>query len=147
MRPLKPAVLRREMKTRYLNSILFVVLSNIVFAGTIDTQYEQAKSEFNVLKSFWEKEIPKYSSNTEDYWKGDAGKAILKMGKRALPFVFEEILKFNFLFNVAAEQITQIHPTGKAGYSEQTKDEFWIKWWHDNKNNPEWNIYLNQSSK
>jgi hypothetical protein len=144
--PAQLFVLRMKMRLFYIITIFILLFSAISFA-TENTPYEKAKAEFNELKKQWDKEAPTYSSNTYDYWKGEAAKAIVNMGKRALPFVFDEIQKGNFFFNVAAERITQVRLRDERHQSEQALSKLWINWWHQNKNKPEWNLFLNGSTE
>jgi hypothetical protein len=130
------------MKLLYI-FIIFILSFSTISYGTENIEYEKAKSEFNKLRMNWELEIPIGGAhNPLDYWKGEAGKSILKMGKRALPFIFAEISIGNFFFNVAAEKITNVHPDDEFHAYDQKRSEFWVKWWEQHKNNPEWNLYI-----
>ena len=109
------------------------------------SEYIEAQNEFMGLKSKWVQEKAKasFSSRTSDYWKGPAGLRIMAMGKRALPFVMDEISKGDFFFNVPASKITNITiPSGIKRESEQELSKDWIEWWRKNTDNPEWNIYI-----
>lgn len=120
------------------------VADNLKPSATSD--YIEARLEFNELKSKWtkKKENAALSSRTSDYWKGSAGQEIIAMGKHALPFVMDEISKGDFFFNIPAQEITKIKtPSGFERESEQKLSQDWIEWWKENKDNPEWNIYIN----
>ncbi len=132
---------RMKMKLFFIITVILIFNSSILFADQ-DTSYQQAKAQFYELKIQWDKEGPKYSSNTKDYRKGDAAKSILKMEKKALPFIFSAIEKGNIFFNVAAEKITQITLKNESINSEQAHSKLWMKWWTQNKNNSKWNIFL-----
>lgn len=115
---------------------------------TAKKDYLKAEREFIKLKDQWEAESPQLSSNTYDYWKTQAGKKIISMGKRALPLVMNEIREGNFFFNVAAERITNISlRSGEPSGSEQQYSEKWVEWWEKNKENPNWNIYIDYQKK
>lgn len=123
---------------RYLNGTDIKLDEQIKFYQNY--WYSVEKGNFEKLRSEWqaEKERHKYSSRTDDYWQGKAGKEIIAMGKRALPFVMEEIKKGDFFFNIPAYKITGIKMKGK---SEQEKSKEWVKWWEENKNNTKWNPF------
>lgn len=106
------------------------------------TPYEKARAEFYRLKESWEKECAEVfaSSFIADRCKGPAGRSIIGMGKRALPFVMEEIGKGNILFNQAALEICgfQVAP---GLMSEQDRSDRWIRWWQSSERDPEWNVF------
>jgi len=115
---------------------------------TVKKDYVEAEKEFNRLKKQWKAEQPRWSSNTGDYWETPAGKKIISMEKKALPFIMEEICRGNFFFNVPAEKITNISFRSRNTIkSEQHYAKKWAEWWGKNRNNPKWNIYLNSYKK
>jgi len=139
---------------KYVLPMMFLVLLSLVWSSVLGgdlepsttSKYLEAQREFMELKRKWEQEKENFwfSSRTTDYWKGPAGQNIIGMGKRALPFVMEEISRGDFLFNVPAQKITNISaPSGIERESEQKLSLDWIEWWKENKDNPEWNIYIN----
>jgi len=101
----------------------------------------EAEELFGSLKAKWDLEVKQYdySSNTHDYWQGEAGEKIIAMGKKALPFIMEELEQGNFFFNVPAEIITG--KTLEAPSAQETSKK-WLEWWEENKNDPEWTICI-----
>lgn len=128
-----------EKKRLAIYLIIMLSLTFIIFGCA---NKEDAKQQFQELKTKWESEIKgevQLSSVTYNYWEGEAGRRIIAMGKRALLFVMDEIENGNFLFNVPAEKITGIKMEGRY---EQERSRNWIRWWERNRNNPEWNIFI-----
>lgn len=120
--------------------IMPLVSPALIFA---ETEQEEAKKEFQRLKSAFENEIsyPPYSEYNfvDRYWDSDSGRNIIAMGKRALPFIMEEIKNGRSYYTVAAEKITGIKMRGPM---EEDLRQEWLAWWEENKDNPEWNVFI-----
>jgi len=103
--------------------------------------YEKATEEFGKLKTMWQAEKEKYKSSSilSDYWQGEAGKKLIAMGRRALPFVMREIEQGDFMFNIPADKITGI---AVSAMSEQERSKKWLEWWRANRDNPKWNMFI-----
>jgi len=111
---------------------------------------EEITSQYIYLRSKLEREFydSRYLSNTNAYWQGQAGQQIISMGKAALPFIMLEIEYGNFFFNVPARKITGLSMRRENEFaSEQEYAKRWANWWQINKNNPEWNIYVEHSNE
>ena len=156
--PVTQGVLRHEKSytMKHVLAVSSLILVSLWWSSGIandieaseTSEYIEAQHEFMKLKSKWAREKAKatLSSRTTDYWKGAAGQSIIAMGKRALPFVMEEISRGDFFFNIPAWKITNITtPNGIKRESEQELSRDWIEWWRKNKDNPEWNVYINKS--
>jgi len=125
--------------------VLILILTGIPSTTTPSAEFEQARREFRALKGRWDIEAGavSLSSNSKDRWKGPAGGQIIEMGKRALPFVMDEIEKGDFFFNIAADRITGVRiGTNGPLMSEQERSKAWLSWWEKAKTEPEWNIFL-----
>ncbi len=121
---------------------------NPVISNT--TSLEKAKCDYSILKGKWEQLHKQLSgsSNISAYWKDSFGSQIIAGGKRYLPFIMQEIEDGNFLYNHAAEEITGLNLREEGVvHSEQYYSSMWVKWWHINRNNPQWNIYANMTNK
>ncbi|MFH1360908.1 MAG: hypothetical protein ABIJ41_07775 [Candidatus Omnitrophota bacterium] len=129
------------------------IASNTIQIEVVDNglslDIDKVRADFAALKKKWEieEEQNRHRSDDVSYWQGEAGQAILAMGKKALPFVMEEIKQGNLLYNWAAWQITGIRMNGKPSGSAQDVSQNWIRWWEENKNHSEWNIFISQAVK
>jgi len=99
-----------------------------------ENEKDKAAKEFQQLKTDFETEIsyPPYSEYifTNKYWDSESGQKIIAMGKRALPFIMEEIKSGKSWFVVAAERITGIKMRGPEA---DDLTEQWLDWWEENK--------------
>lgn len=133
------------MRGRGLSGLIFILLFSLPALGFSQSE-EEAREKFQKLKSDFEEEIsyPPYSdySYPERKWDCDSGRAIVAMGKEALPFVIEEIGNDNRYFTVAATRITGIKMWGPE--SEDLKRD-WLNWWQDNRDDPKWNPFIESS--
>jgi hypothetical protein len=112
------------------------------------------KEEFDTKFSAWEKRCSRIDiaiqsdtsarTNIEEY------RALVAMGKPALPLLMEKLEAGEFFLNKAVQEITgiDIAPRGSIGplewkpgvrpFSEQDVSERWIEWWKVHKDSPEW---------
>ncbi|OGX16284.1 MAG: hypothetical protein A2166_03970 [Omnitrophica WOR_2 bacterium RBG_13_41_10] len=117
-------------------SVVLLVAITLSFYGFAfaETEKEKAAKEFQELKADFETEIsyPPYSDYTftNKYWNSESGQKIIAMGKRALPFIMEEIKNGKSWFVVAAERITGIKMRGPEA---DDLTEQWLDWWEENK--------------
>lgn len=133
------------------SGILFVVfvfalltygpISEPVVVGTLDSEYEKARQEFeDLMRQFLQEWVdwvgPESMISWECMWKVPAGRNIIAMGRRALPFVMQEIEKGNVLLTYAASQITGLR------FMHIGETDYWLEWWEENKRNPTWNVFV-----
>lgn len=125
--------------------VIIILAINLCFSVLAFAQpgKKETGQEFEALKADFEDEIsyPPYSNYTftNKYWDSESGRNIIAMGKRALPFIMEEIKNGKSWFTVAAQRITGIRMRGPTA---QDLSEEWLDWWEENKDNPEWNVFL-----
>ncbi len=126
--------------------LLAISLSFPVFS-LAETRKQEAAKEFRQLKADFENEISylPYSDYTftDRYWESESGLKIVAMGKRALPFIMEEIKNGKSWYTYAAQLITGIKMKGP------TVDDLnreWLDWWQENKDDPQWNKFIDSSS-
>lgn len=128
-----------------LSFVIIFCLSVFAFA---ETDKEKAAKEFQALKADFEEEVsyPPYSDYVykTKYWMSDSGRAIIAMGRRALPFIMDEIQAGNYWYTYAAASITGIRMQGTTG---EDLSERWLAWWDDNKDDPEWNLFIQGESQ
>lgn len=116
----------------------------------------QDRDEFSYHYNRWLKtccsEDSIFSSRTQDYIEDHPDyEAIVEMGFRALPLIFEAMKEDGeFMLNSAAERITQIDDVlierGEDPYQllrdgmlgEQTRVNAWIAWWHQAESDTRW---------
>ena len=122
--------------------LLAISLCLPAFAKT-ENENDKAEKEFQRLKAVFEDEIsyPPYSDYTFTvrYWDSESGRNIIAMGKMALPFIMEEVKRGNSWYAVAAARITGIKMRGPTA---DDLNRQWLEWWDENKNNPDWNIFI-----
>ena len=131
-----------------VSAILTLALANCVaeHGDPVVQSKQEARSEFITLKKKWKDETQGLrllsTIIVEDYWKGPAAHELIGMGKRALPFVLEEIEAGNFYFNVAASRTTGLDLSSEnEKYDERKHSKRWLEWWAINGNNPQWNTF------
>ncbi|MDD4938890.1 MAG: hypothetical protein PHE18_00595 [Candidatus Omnitrophica bacterium] len=99
-----------------------------------EAEKEKAKKEFQDLKAAFEEEIsyPPYSEYTftDRYWDSDSGREIIAMGKKALPFIIQEISYGKSWYCAAAQRITGVKMRGPR---PEDLAEQWLRWWEENK--------------
>ncbi|MCX5709517.1 MAG: hypothetical protein NT088_02150 [Candidatus Omnitrophica bacterium] len=122
--------------------LLTMVLCFSVFAFA-ETDKEKAAAEFKALNEDFKEEtsLPPYSDYVykNKYWMSDSGRAIIAMGKRALPFLMDELQNGNYWYATAVDYITGIRMAGTTGDDLAGR---WLAWWEENKDNPEWNLFI-----
>lgn len=82
-----------------------------------------------------------------DHYTSDKLEKIIELGKEALPFIIKKMKQGHFILNQAISEITKIHVTEIEQswaeiLSEQKISKLWIKWWEDNQNIPEIEIFI-----
>jgi hypothetical protein len=96
------------------------------------------REKFDALFEEWQRAIqdPKVqlSSRPQDYIDNEPYRAIVKLGKDALPFIIEKLEHGVFLLNQAVADIEGIRMEEIIGKekrfpSEQEKSELLINWW------------------
>lgn len=108
---------------------------------TVTQQYLALRSELEM--EFYD---CRFLSNTNSYWEGPAAKEIISLNKSVLPLIMKEIELGNFFFNVPAQQITGLSMRVEGKFaSEQEYAQRWFNWWQANRDNPQWNIYIEQA--
>jgi len=129
------------MKRAWVLSLVIIFLT-CGFASA-QTDKEKAAAEFKALNEDFKEEIsyPPYSDYVykNKYWMSESGRAIIAMGKRALPFLMDELQNGNYWYAAAVDSITGIRMAGTTG---EDLAERWLAWWEDNKDNPEWNLFI-----
>jgi hypothetical protein len=97
--------------------------------GTAHMRAVQA--EYRRLIALWQEERKSfaYSSNTNDYWSGPHGRAIVALGAAVIPQLINEVRKGDFFFNAPLAMITGIDIADGGARSEQAKSVLWLKWW------------------
>jgi len=106
-------------------------------AGAVDLS---RAARFARLHEAWQVERQRYSasSSTAAYWQGPNGRAIIAMGKEALPFLFEELKKGDHFYVWPIARITGVAlPPGQGG-GEQERRAQWLEWWKEHRDDPEW---------
>lgn len=129
------------MKNRALAAFVLAISLCFCAFSFAQTEEESAK-ELQQLKADFQEEIsyPPYSDYVfpERYWDSDSGRKIIAMGKRALPFIMEEIKNGETMFTVAASRITGIKMSGPTA---DDLSQQWLDWWQENRDNPEWKAF------
>jgi outer membrane protein assembly factor BamB len=112
-----------------------------------------AREEFDRLKEAYLEFCETPEVFTTKPFHSTEGRAILAMGKRALPFIVEEIRNGKTSWKWAAFFIIPPLPPPDRATWEETAEAHnaqlaelysrdWVKWWGENRNNPEWNVFL-----
>lgn len=92
-------------------------------AKTRDAVDEQApkklseiRKEYGRLLPLWQVEREQFnlSSNTDDYWQGPHGTAIIALGPAIIPQLIQELRKGDFFFNVPLERLVNA-PISRRG--------------------------------
>ena len=112
-------------------------------ASEIALQFEQ---HHKAWRTFADSPEMSLSSDTHQLTNHSDYKAIIAMGKRALPFVIDKLAKGDFLMVVAARRITGIDVVRASGkvleskelFGEQDEARLWVEWWQQNRDKPEW---------
>jgi hypothetical protein len=129
------------IKKCFLLPALVVLISVLSFA---ETEKENAAKEFAELNAEFQYEIsyPPYSDYVykNKYWMSESGRQIIAMGKKAIPFLMEELENGNYWYSTALDYITGIRMGGSTG---DDLAQNWLDWWDENQNNSEWNVFLN----
>jgi len=91
----------------------------------------QARKEFERLLPLWQEERKQFgpSSNTQDYWQGPHGKAIIALGPAIIPELIQQVRSGDFWFNVPLALITRVDISNGHYESEQANSKLWLAWW------------------
>jgi len=123
--------------------LLAIILFSPVFTFA-QTDKENAAKEFEKLNADFQEEIsyPPYSDYVykNKYWMSASGRKIIVMGKRAIPFLMEELKNGNYWYSTALDSITGVRMGGTTG---DDLAQNWLDWWEQNKNDPRWNVFAN----
>jgi hypothetical protein len=131
------------------NLTVLLLAANLILPvfSFAETDKEVAAKEFAELNADFQDEIsyPPYSDYVykNKYWMSASGKKIIAMGKRAIPFIMDELKSGNYWYSTALDYITGVRMSGTTGDNLAGN---WLDWWDENKDNPEWNVFLNSSS-
>ena len=104
----------------------------------MDSTYIKTKfvKHFEEWKKELEQDSNSFSSNFTHICNTDDYKAIIKLGKPALPYLIQKLREGYFLLNDAVSSIAQIDIRESnrisAYYSEQKISALWIEWWEKN---------------
>ena len=99
---------------------------------------QETREQFDTLFEEWQRVIqdPKIqlSSRPQDYIDNEPYRAIIELGKDALPFVIEKLEQGVFFLNQAVAdiegvRIEELISPKKRFPSEQEKSELLIEWW------------------
>ena len=102
------------------------------------TKMLQVRKEFERLLPLWQEERKQFinSSNSDDYWQGPRGKAIIALGPAIIPYLIHELKTGDHFFNVPLAMITKVDIADGKYESEQASARLWVEWWEAAKNTP-----------
>jgi hypothetical protein len=112
----------------------------------------RAGEEFNRLKTAYLEFCDKPEAFVTKPFASPEGRSIVAMGKRAMPFVIEDIRSGESQWKWAAFHIVAPTPVPDDATWEEivrTRNEDlierssrdWVKWWDENRNSSEWNVF------
>lgn len=121
-----------------------------------DSSKKEFERRFEAWKTYCSRPEIRLQSNTDYYTENEKYRAMIALGKPALPFLMEKLRAGEFFLNKAVGEIAgfDIAPRdsididewkpGVRAFSAQEISRRWVEWWKEHADDPEWRVGISE---